>query len=129
LTHSFLSTQWFTEVARIREEIGDLGLPPRVRELVVNLEVSDGPDGTVQAHVVGGALARGLASRATATLRLPFRIAHRLFVQRDRSAGLQAFLAGQIQVEGDFGALLELHSSGETAETRELLERISAITS
>jgi hypothetical protein len=125
--HPFLSREWFSAVERIRAEIGDLGLPPEVRDVVINLEVRDTPEGTVEAHFAGTAIARGFASNALTTVRVPYRVA-RMFVSQDRTGLVQAFLSGQIVVEGDFGPLMALQGRRETPQSRTLIERVSAIT-
>jgi hypothetical protein len=128
VSHRFLSPEWFTEVARIRAELGDLQLPASVRELVIDVEVSDAPEGTIQAHVLEGTLVPGFAEHAELKLRLPYRVAHELFVSRDPAAGLRAYMSGQLQVQGNVMQLMNLHQAGETPESRRLLDRISAIT-
>ena len=128
VSYPFLSEKWFAEVARIREEMGDLGLPPSVRELLVDLEISDGPEGTVKAHVAGGAIAPGPAAHAPTRLRVPYDVAQKVLISRDGAAAVQAFMAGQAKFEGDLGQLMAALKSLTAALKGELLDRITAIT-
>jgi hypothetical protein len=128
LAYRFLSEPWFAEVARIRAEIGELGLPPNLRDLVINLEIREAPEGTVEAHVAGGAIERGLAPHASTKLCVPYDVAHKMFVGRDRGVAVQAFMMGRIKVEGDLGPLMTLQGTRDTPQSRELLDRITAIT-
>jgi len=126
--HAFLSAEWFSAVERILSEAGELGLPASARDLVVNLEVRDGPEGEVRAHLAQGTLGRGFAAQAPATLRMKYRLAHRAFVGRDRAALVQAYMVGELQVEGDVMRLLALRGEGHPPKLREVLEEIERIT-
>jgi hypothetical protein len=125
----FLSDDWFAEVEKARAEIGDLELPAAVMELHVNLEVRDAPSGTIEVHITGGDLGRGLVEGASAKLKVGYDVVRRLFIERDLQAVMQAFVSGQIEVEGDMAALLGMQmGSGPSAGRLELEERIRAFT-
>jgi hypothetical protein len=128
--YKFLSDAWFDEVAKIRQEVGDLQLPANVRELKVNVEVSDGPQGgTVQWHWGGEGIGRGLVQAPT-KIKLPYAVARKIFVDRDQSAAMQAFMSGQIQIEGDMMQLMSMQSAtGITTEASlKLMKRMTEIT-
>jgi putative sterol carrier protein len=129
VAYRFLSPEWFAEVARLRAEAGDLDLPQTVRELVINLQISDAPEGTIEARINGGALELGAAPDAPTTLSLPYGVARKIFVDQDRMAGMQAFMTGKIKVSGDFTKLMAMQGAGETPQSRALVEKISAMTS
>ena len=80
-------------------------------------------------HVKAGSFDRGLAKNAPTKLTMPYEIARNLFVERDQQIAVQAFMAGQIKVEGEVGTLLKLQlPKEETPQSRELKDRIKAIT-
>jgi len=126
--HPFLSAAWFSAVDRIRSEAGELNLPASVRELIVNIETSDGPEGEVRAHLAHGALQRGFSPQAATTLRMQYRLAHQAFVSRDHAALVRAYMAGELRVEGDVMRLLALRSEAQEPELLKLLEQIEKIT-
>ncbi len=52
-----------------------------------------------------------------------------MFIERDQAAGMQAFMSGQIKVEGDMGKLMSMQSAGgPTAQQQKLEERIREMT-
>jgi len=128
--YRFLCREWFDEVARIRESMGPIELPDPIRDLKINLEVREGPDGeTVQCHFGVGALSRGLTDAPT-TVRLPYDVARQIFVDRDSGAAMRAFMTGQIQIEGDVTRLMTIQSAsqGSNPAAVELIVRIAQIT-
>jgi len=130
LGHRFLSEAWFDEVDRIREELGPIDVPPELRDVKLNLEVTEGPDGfTVQAHFGDGAVSRGFVDAPT-RIKLPYEVARKVLVDRNPSAGMQAFMSGQIQIDGDVSRLMPLQSMGSVSSpgVSKLVERITAIT-
>ncbi len=69
--HPFLSDSWFEEVERIRAEINP-EVPEAVKDLVINLKVTDGPNGDIEARIAGGKFEKGLADEAPTTLSVPY---------------------------------------------------------
>ena len=125
----FLSEGWFDEVKKIGDAAGDLELSDAVKEIEINLEVSDGPDGTIEAHIAGGAFQKGLVPDAPTKLKLSYELAGKLFIEQDQAAGMQAFMSGQIQVEGDMAVIMQMQAAGEpSAAAKDLQERVKAIT-
>ena len=126
----FLSDAWFDEVHKIRQEIGDLQLPANVRELKINVEVSDGPHGAiVHWHWGGEGIGRGLAQAPT-KIKLPYAVARKIFVDRDQSAAMQAFMSGLIQIEGDMMQLMSMQNAANatTEASLRLVQRVTEIT-
>jgi hypothetical protein len=127
----FLSDGWFDEVARIRKEVGDLQLPQSMKDLKINIEVSDGPSGgKLEWHWSGeGAVGRGLVQAPT-KIKLPYAVARKIFVDRDTGAAMQAFMSGQIQIEGDMMQLMSMQSAAgvSTAASQQLVQRVTEIT-
>ncbi|RMF13969.1 MAG: SCP-2 sterol transfer family protein, partial [Candidatus Dadabacteria bacterium] len=61
-------------------------------------------------------------------LKIPFEIAKKMFIEGDQQAGMQAFMAGQIQVEGDMSVIMQIQAVPPSPEQIELGKKISAIT-
>lgn len=128
MAHQFLSDGWFEEVRRLRDA-ADIRVPDALRELVVNVEVQGGPDGTVTAHMKDGRFERGLAEGAPTTLKIPFELARKMVLEGDQKAAAEAFLAGRIQVEGDLSKLMAMGAAGPPGEAQKALEeKIRSIT-
>jgi len=124
-----MSNAWFDAIVKIRDEVGEIPVDEAIKDVVVNLVVTGGPDGDQEMHMKAGSFDRGLAENASTKLTIPYEIARSLFVERDQQIAVQAFMAGQIRVEGDVGTLLRMQLPREdTSRSRELKERIKAVT-
>ncbi len=128
MAHAFLSDGWFDEAEKIRAEINP-EVPEMIQDLVINLVVKDGPDGDIEAKMEAGRFAKGLADEAPTKLTVPYDIAKKMFIDQDPEASMQAFMSGQIQVEGDMTKLMAMQASGAPSEqTLEVQKRISDMT-
>lgn len=111
MTLKFLGAAWFEQVMSLRAEaeatLGSAGIPDEVRSLRVNLRVPH-PEGERQFALADGNPQQGHVADAQATLTVEYDVARRLFLEGDVSAAMQAFMAGQIRVEGDMSKLLLL---------------------
>jgi len=73
-------------------------------------------------------LARGHRDGAPTSLVLDQRLACKIFVEADTAAGIQAFLAGEIKVEGDLAKLVAMQMEEPSAKQKALAHEIAAIT-
>lgn len=135
VAHPFLSDEWIAEVRRIRESMPDLPTPPGVAGILVNLVVAGGPDGDKDFHLDGAAggfeINTGHKDGAAAKVTIPFDTAKAMFVDGNPQAAMQAFMAGQIKIEGDMTRLMALQSvtSSPTPEQQAFQQRVQEITS
>ena len=113
--HRFLSDGWFEEAEKIRAEINP-PVPELIQDLVINLVVKDGPDGDVEAKLEAGRFAKGLADEAPTKLTVPYDVAKKMFIEQDPQASMQAFMSGQIQVEGDMSKIMAMQAAGTPGE-------------
>jgi putative sterol carrier protein len=128
VAHAFLSDAWFKEAERIRNEINP-PVPDVIKNIVVNLVVKNGPEGDVEARIQGGKFEKGLAASAPTKLTVPYDVAKAMFISGDQQASMQAFMTGQIQVEGDMGVLMQMQMAGTpSAEAVQLQERVKGMT-
>ena len=109
--HAFLTDSWFDEAEKIRASV-DPEVPDAVKDLVINLVVKDGPDGDIEARMEAGRFAKGLADAAPTKLTVPYDVAKKMFIDNDQNASMQAFMSGQIQVEGDMAKLMSMQAGG-----------------
>ena len=129
MAHPFMSNAWFDAIVKIRDEIGEIPANQDIQDIVINLVVTDGPDGDQEMHVKAGSFDRGLAENAPTKLTMPYEIARKLFIERDPKVAVQAFMAGQVKIEGEVGPLMQLQLPREDSpESRELKDRIAEIT-
>ena len=126
--HPFLSDSWFEEVEHIRAEINP-EVPEAVRDLVINLKVTDGPNGDIEARIAGGKFEKGLADEAPTTLSVPYETAKSMFIEGDQNATMQAFMSGVIKVEGDMTKLMAMQAGGPpSAEAEKVQELVKNMT-
>ncbi|WP_230656715.1 SCP2 sterol-binding domain-containing protein [Psychrobacter sp. I-STPA10] len=123
----FLTDEWFSEVERLGEEAGDLNLPPALANMSMNLKVTDAEGGDVQAYLSEGKLKKG-ETNAPTTLSLNKEALKDLVFDFDMNKAMQAFMSGNIRVEGDMSQLMTLQSARPSDEQKQLFENIMSIT-
>ena len=125
----FLSESWFAEVAKIRAEAGEIPVPEAVKNVKLNVVVTEHPEGEKQMHVAGGDFRQGLLDDAPTKLTLPFRVATAIFFDNSQQVAMQAYLSGEAKVEGDMSVLMQMQASGGPGpEAQALRKRIREIT-
>ena len=129
MAHKFLSDEWFDAVEGLQDEAPEP--PAAMKDLTLNIVVQGGPDGDREVHMKGGQFQRGLADSAPTKLSVPFDIAKSMFIEGNPQAAMQAFMSGQIKVEGDMSKLMAMQSGGmsaPSAEQKAFQEKIQALT-
>jgi putative sterol carrier protein len=133
VTHAFLSDDWMAAAREIREEYKDQ-VPAVTASIRINQVITDVPfgDGTVKAYIdtSGGEMAMELGELESpdATVTVDYATAKALFVQQDQAAGMQAFMAGKIKVQGDMTKLMMMQAQPTNDAAKEVAEKIKAIT-
>ena len=126
--HPFLSDSWFDEAAKLADEISP-PVPDVLKDLVINFRIKDGPDGDVEARMAAGRLEKGFGDGAPTTVNVPYDVARKMMVENDQNAAMQAFMSGQIQVEGDMSRIMAMQAAGPpSAESQQLSQRIREMT-
>ncbi len=123
----FLSSEWFTKVSELRAAAQPLEVPPQLADSVINVTLTDMDDGK-EIHIAGGEFIDGHSESAAVTLGLSSALARKLFLEMDMQAGMQAFFAGEIKLEGDATKLMELQSYTPDDKQKALMDQIIAIT-
>src|ERR1041385_3803778 len=110
MPNPFLSDAWLEEVQKLQTEAPAATGP--AADLVLNVVVPDSPDGERQLHMTGGKFEIGLADNAPTKVTIPYDVAKAMFIDGNPQAAMQAFMAGQIKVEGDMTKLMAMQSAG-----------------
>jgi SCP-2 sterol transfer family len=134
--HPFLSDEWLAEARRMSEEYGS-ELDAGEYLIRMNQVVTDVPfgDGTVHAHIDSSSgtmeMETGHLEDPDVTVTLDYETARTVFVEGNKEAGMQAFMAGKVVVQGDMTKLLlAMQQDQITPDPRalELHTRIQEIT-
>lgn len=131
--YQFLSDEWIEEAKRIRDEhAGDAPAPPqKVRMNQVITEVPFG-DGTINANMdtSGGAMemGEGHLENPDLTVTLDYATAKAILVDGNPQAGMQAFMAGKIKVEGDMTKLMAMQQAPVDDNAAKVAAAIKEIT-
>jgi hypothetical protein len=125
MPYEFLSDEWLAEARQIGEESGATAVPP---DASLNVVITEAPQGERQIHFDSGSFATGLLDGALTKLTLPYGVAKQIFVDGNQQAAMQAFMAGQIKVEGDMTKVMALQSQPVTPERTELQKKLKEIT-
>ena len=130
---AFLSDEWLEEAKKIREEYAGQSAPPAhaVRMNQIITEVPFG-DGTINAHMdtSGGEMQMdmGHLENPDLTVTLDYATAKAILVEGNPQAGMQAFMAGKIKVQGDMTKLMAMQSASPDPVAQEIATRMQAIT-
>ena len=131
--YPFLSDEWMAEAKSIREEYHGKSdqVPPVMR---MNQVVTDVPfgEGTINAYLDtsdGEAkMEVGELENPDLTVTLDYATAKAILVDQDPQAGMQAFMSGQIKVQGDMTKMMALQAQPPDDVAKEIAERIKEIT-
>ena len=134
MTYPFLSTEWMDAAHAIREKY-EAEVPPVAASMRINQVVTDVPfgDGTVTSYLDTSSgkvvMDLGELDSPDATVTTDYVTAKALFVDQDPAAGMQAFMAGKIKVQGDMMKLMAMQTSMPNDEvSQRIAEEIKAIT-
>ncbi|CAN5372729.1 SCP2 sterol-binding domain-containing protein [soil metagenome] len=125
---AFLSDPWFAEVQKLIAAAGDLRLPEPMKAVAVNATITRAAGGDVKVYVKDGVVAQGHRDGADATITLDEALARKLFVEADAVAGVQAFMTGELKIEGDLAKVVAMQTAEPSAEQVALAKKIAAIT-
>ncbi len=134
--YKFLSEEWINEAKKIREEFGEEAAAAAPAHSVrMNQIVTEVPfgDGTIEAHMdtTEGDLKMDLGhlENPDLTVTLDYVTAMAIIVEGNPQAGMQAFMAGKVKVQGDMTKLMAMQQSGAIDENAaKVAERIQEIT-
>ena len=132
--HAFLSDEWLAAAKAIREEYAGKSSPPAhaVRMNQIITEVPFG-EGSLDAHLdtSGGEMQMdmGHLENPDLTVTLDYVTAKAILVDGNPQAGMQAFMAGKIKVQGDMTKMMAMQSGTPDPTQAEIAAKIKEITS
>lgn len=127
MRHEFLSDAWFEKVDELIAAAGDLQIPAPMKAVQVNVTVTS-PAGATKLFMKDGVFTRGHRPGAEAALTLSSDLARKIFVDGDAAAGVQAFLSGEIQIEGDLAKVVAMQTVEPSEPQLRLTRQIASIT-
>lgn len=127
MRYEFLSDAWFDKVDELIAAAGDLQIPAAMKAACINITVTSAAR-SVPIYLKDGLFYRGHAEGAPTQLALDEALARKIFVEADAAAGVQAFLAGEMQVTGDLATLVAMQTVEPSAPQQALTKQIAAIT-
>ncbi len=134
MSHPFLSDEWMTAAKEIREKYA--GQTTKVTQsLRINQVVTGVPfgEGTVESYLDTSSgdvvMDLGRLENADVTVTTDYATAKSIFVDQDAAAGMQAFMTGKVQVQGDMMKLMAMQTARPSDEaSRQIADEIKAIT-
>ena len=133
MPHPFLSDEWFATVEAIRARYAD-SAPAVPHKIRMNQVITGAPftDGDIHLYMdtSGGAmvLERGELDSPDVTVTTDYDTARKIFVDQDPQAGMQAFMAGKIKVQGDMTKLMQMQASTPDEAAKKIAAEIKEAT-
>ncbi len=134
--YPFLSADWLEAAKGIREgaDPSASATPHKVRMNLVITDVPEnvGSNGDVEANMdtSSGSLEMDLGhlDSPDLTVTVDYATAKAIFVEGNPQAGMQAFMAGKIKVQGDMTKLMAMQSGAPDPAAQETAKKIAEIT-
>ena len=105
-------------------------MPPPGNPVVVNVVVTDTPFGDERQMHMGakdgkGEMGQGIVDDADVTLTTDYATAKDVFVSGNQQAGMQAFMAGKVKVQGDMTKLMMGQQGGGNQALTDAIQGIT----
>ena len=131
--YPFLSEEWLDAAKKIREEYKGKTAPP-AHAVRMNQVITDVPfgDGSIDAHMDTSSgemeMDIGHIENADLTVTLDYATAKAILVDGNPQAGMQAFMAGKIKVQGDMTKMMAMQQASPDPIQVEIAGKIKEIT-
>jgi putative sterol carrier protein len=130
--HAFLSDGWIAAVEKIVAEQGGAAAGPH-GNMMMNLVVTDTPFGEDKQFHMGTAdgsavMGGGHREGADLTMTTDYGTAKEVFISGNQQAGMQAFMAGKVKVQGDMTKLMAAQAGGGPAGNDAMQQAIKDLT-
>lgn len=131
--YPFLSEEWMEEAHKIREEFHGQVSPPahvvRMNQIITDVPFSDEPikafmdtsDGELELDL-------GELESPDLTVTVDYETAKAIFVEQNPQAGMQAFMAGKIKVQGDMTKMMAMQQGTPDPAAQAVAAKIAEIT-
>lgn len=133
MAYQFLTQEWIDEAKRLQTELGPPATPP-AHSVRMNQVITEVPFGDGEVHAFmdtsGGevSLDLGELDNPDLTVTVDYETAKAIFVDGNPQAGMQAFMAGKIKVQGDMTKLMAMQTSQPDPNAAALAEKIKDMT-
>ena len=133
MAYVFLTDEWIAEAKRLREEVGPPATPPahtvRMNQIITDVPFGDGEvrvfmdttDGEVNLDL-------GELENPDLTVTVDYETAKAIIVDQNPQAGMQAFMAGKVKVQGDMTKLMAMQTAQPDPTALELSTKIQEMT-
>jgi hypothetical protein len=137
MPHPFLSPEWMSAVKDIREkyaaEASKVTTSIRMNQVITDAPGDVAVDGTVKTFLdtSSGDIVMEIGELETPdlTITTDYDTARKIFVDQDQAAGMQAFMAGKIKVQGDMMKMMAMQTSMPSDDVaRKVADEIKDIT-
>ena len=134
MTHEFLSDEWMEAVKSIRDKYADQAppLPYKVKmnQVITGAPFDGGADILLFIDTTDGIMRmeKGELEDPEVTISTDWETARTIFVDQDQAAGMQAFMAGKIKVQGDMTKLMLMNAVPPDELTRTIAAEVKEIT-
>ena len=131
--YQFLTPEWVAEAKKIRGEFEGQAPAPahsvRMNQIITDVPFQDGEvkaymdtsDGTMDMDL-------GELDEPDLTVTVDYETAKAIIVDGNPQAGMQAFMAGKIKVQGDMTKMMALQAGGQDPTAEQVAQRIQDIT-
>jgi putative sterol carrier protein len=133
VAYKFLSDEWLEAAKKIREEYKGKSAAP-AHAVRMNQIITDVPfgEGTIEAHMDTSSgeleMDTGHIENPDLTVTLYYATAQAILVDGNPQAGMQAFMAGKIKVQGDMTKLMAMQQGTPDPTQAEIAAKIKEIT-
>jgi len=131
--YEFLTPEWIAAAKKIRDE-SDVETKPPAHSVRMNQIITDAPFTDEEIHVHMDTsdgevkLDEGHLENPDLTVTVDWETAKAIFVDQNPQAGMQAFMAGKVKVQGDMTKLMAMQNSAPDPGAQALAEKIKEIT-
>ena len=115
MSYPFLSPEWMEAAKAIREKYADqasaITVSVRMNQVITDVPFGEG-DVKLYLDTSSGVLEMEAGELETPdlTLTTDYETAKKVFVEQDQAAGMQAFMAGKIKVQGDMMKMMAMQT-------------------
>jgi putative sterol carrier protein len=119
MTHPFLSPEWMDAAREIRHKYADQATKVttsiRMNQVITDVPTDVESSGVIKTYMDTSSgdvvMELGELEGADLTVTTDYDTARKLFVEQDQAAGMQAFMAGKIKVQGDMMKMMAMQTA------------------
>jgi putative sterol carrier protein len=133
MAYQFLTQEWIDEAKRLRDEVGPPATPPahtvRMNQVITDVPFGDGEVKVFMDTTNGDVnLDLGELDNPDLTVTVDYETAKAIIVDQNPQAGMQAFMAGKVKVQGDMTKLMAMQTAQPDPAAVELGQKIKDMT-